>query len=173
MFGSMFGRRDQRRTDVARAADEIQQFLLALKGMSDEELGTVAAMAALVRVSLRQEGVLPDEALGIGAPLSETSEATVRGTIAQTALAMQKQKHAMASGALVWVHTLRAYHFPEVRLLGRQMWGELQRGLPHALSALRFMEEVTHEPPPPGTPLATQFIPVGLEPSGHMTKPSN
>jgi hypothetical protein len=164
MLGRLFGRRYKRRTDVARATDEIQPFLLALKGMSDEELGTVAAMVAVVRMSLRQQGALPDEALGIGMPLTESQEAVVRGNIVQTALAMQRQKHDMAAGALVWVHTLRAYHFPEVRLFGRQMWGELQRGFPHALAALSFMEKMTHQPPPLGTLLASQFIPVGLEP---------
>jgi hypothetical protein len=164
MLGRLFGRRDERRTHVARATDEIQQFLLALKGMSNDELGTVAAMAAVVRMSLHQQGALPDEALGIGMPLSESQEAVVRRNIVQTALAMQRQKHAMAAGALVWVHTLRAYHFPEVRLFGRQMWGELQRGFPHALAALSFMEEMTHQPPPLGTPLASQFTPIGLEP---------
>ena len=164
VFGGLFGRRDDRRALGAKATDEIEQFLLALKGMSDEELGSAVAMAAVVRMSLRQQGVLPDEALGIGLPLPEGQEAVVRRNVVQTALAMQRQNHAMAGGAMVWVHTLRAYHLPEVRLLGRQMWSELQRGFAHALPALSFMEQQTRQPPPLGSALATQFIPVGLEP---------
>jgi hypothetical protein len=164
MFGRLFGRRDKRLTYAVRATDEIHRFLLALRGMSDAEMGSVVAMAAVVRMSLRQEGALPDEALGLGMPLSEAQETVVRRNVVQTALAMQRQEHALAAGAMVWVHTLRAYHFPEVRLFGRHMWGELRRGFPHALAALSFMEEVTHQPPPLGAALATQFIPIGLEP---------
>ncbi len=165
MFKKLFGRRDTRQEQVATATNEIQQFVLALRGMSDAELGNVVAMAAVVRISMRPGGGLPDEALGLGIPLTDSAEVEVRRTMVQTALAMQKQSHDMTAGAMVWVHTLRAYHFPEVRLLGRNMWGELQRGFPHALGALSFMENVSHEPPPPGTALATQFIPVGLEPT--------
>jgi hypothetical protein len=132
--------------------------------MSGAEIGTVVAMAAVVRMSMRPEDGLPDEALGIGMPLTDSAEVEVRRTVVQTALAMQKQNHDMTAGAMVWVHTLRAYHFPEVRLFGRHMWGELQRGFPHALAALSFMEKMTNESPPLGTPLATQFIPIGLEP---------
>jgi hypothetical protein len=164
MLGRLFRRRKERQKHVAGATDEIQQFLLALKGMSDEELGTAVAMAAVVRMSLREQGALPDEALGIGMPLSESQEVAVRRNVVQTALAMQSQKHAMTAGAMVWAHTLRAYHFPEVRFFGRQMWGELQRGFPHALAALKFMGDMNHQPPPLGTALATQFVPVGLEP---------
>ena len=166
MFSRLFGRRGERRKHVATATDEIQQFLLALKGMSDEELGTAVAMAAVVRMSLREQGALPDEALGVGPPLSQAQEVVVRRNIVQTALAMQRRGHAMTAGAMVWGHTLRAYPFPEVRLFGRQMWGELQRGFPHALAALKFMEEMNHQSPPLGTAQVTQFIPVGLEPFG-------
>lgn len=168
MFAWPFSRRNERRTHVAKATDEIQQFLLALGGMSNEEMGAVAAMAAVVRMTLRQDGALPDEALGIGMPLPEIQETVIRRNVVQTALAMQRQKHAMTTGAMVWVHTLRARHFPEVRAFGRQMWGELQRGFPHALSALTFLEEMTHQPAPLGAALASQFIPVGLEPPNHV-----
>jgi len=41
----------------------------------------------------------------------------------------------LAVGLSVWVHTLRAMTEPDLRSLGRQMWGELERGFPHLSQA--------------------------------------
>jgi len=164
MFKKLFKRRENRQEHLAIATRELEQFLLSLRGMSDAEVGHLVAMAAVVRMSLRPVGALPDEAFGIGMPLSESAEIEVRRNLVQTVFAMQKKNHAMTAGAMVWVHTLRSYHFPELRLYGGHMWGELQRGFPQALSALTFIESVTNEPTPLATAQATQFNPIGLEP---------
>jgi hypothetical protein len=37
------------------------RFVESLKGLSDQELGAVVALAAVVRVATRQAGLLPDE----------------------------------------------------------------------------------------------------------------
>lgn len=37
---------------------------------------------------------------------------------------VQKQNPAMASGLMVWLHTLRASDVPELRLAGRELWGQ-------------------------------------------------
>lgn len=163
MFGNWLKRRNQLAA-VQNATADIERFILSLKGMSDEELGTVVALAAIMRMELRQIDELPDEALGVGLPLPEAREVAIRRAMVQTALAMQKQNNPMAGSAMVWVHTLRAFHFPEVRLLGRQMWAELQRGFSHALTAFGFIEGIAKQPPPLGSYQASQFIPVGLEP---------
>ena len=41
----------------------------------------------------------------------------------------------MAVGLMVWLHTIRAATTPEIRLMARQMWGELSRGFPYVLEA--------------------------------------
>lgn len=165
MLRSLFKSKSQIRLDMVRAATaDLERFVLSLKGMSAEEIGTVVAMAATVRMELRHLNEFPDAALGIGIPLLEAEMDLLRRKLASLALNWQKRNYATTVGAMVWAHTLRAYCFPEVRLLGRQMWGELERGFSHALDALQFMEDARGQQPPLGSMQATQFIPVGLEP---------
>ena len=160
-------KRSIRLAQVRDATADLERFNVALKGMSDQELGTVVAMAAALRMELREAGLFPDEALGVGFPLPEDKQDFIRRNIGGLVLDWQKKNHPNTAAAMVWAHTLRAYHFPEVRLLGRQMWGELERGFPHALAAFSFMESIAGQSPPLGSLLASQFIPIGLEPFKH------
>jgi hypothetical protein len=149
---------------VRDATADLERFILALKGMSDQEIGTVVAMAAILRMELREMSMFPDEALGVGMPLPEAKQDFIRRNMSGLALDLQKKGDPNAGSAMVWAHTLRAYHFPEVRLLGRKMWAELERGFPHTLSAFSFMESISGQQPPLGALPASRFIPVGLEP---------
>jgi len=171
MLGNWFKRRAQLASIKAVTAD-IERFILSLRGQSDEENGMLVAIAAIVRVNLRADNLLPDEALGIGTPLAETAQAEVQLRMSQ--LVQQFQKHNQlsdAAAAMVWLHSLRAFRYPEVRPLGRQMWGELGRGFPHIFDAFRLIEEATGKPPPAGALQASQFIPVGLEPFEPSPRP--
>lgn len=38
----------------------------------------------------------------------------------------------MATGLMVWLHSIRASQTPEIRVRGREMWAELRRGIPYA-----------------------------------------
>jgi hypothetical protein len=149
---------------VRNATADLERFVLALKGMSDQEIGTVVAIAAAVRMELRRMDMFPDEALGVGVPLPDAKQDFIRRNLSGLAVDWQKKNHPNTAGAIVWAHTMRAYHFPEVRLLGRQMWGELERGFPHAVAAFGSMQAITGQAPPVGSLQASQFIPVGLEP---------
>jgi hypothetical protein len=106
---------------VRDATADLERFVLALKGMSDQEIGTVVAMAAAIRMELWHANEFPDEALGVGMPLTEDRQNYIRRNMSALALDWQKKGHPTTAGVMVWAHTLRAYHFPEVRLLGRQM----------------------------------------------------
>jgi hypothetical protein len=33
---------------------------------------------------------------------------------------------------MVWLHSIRSSETPEIRVRGREMWAELERGIPHA-----------------------------------------
>jgi hypothetical protein len=48
-----------------------------------------------------------------------------------------EERFAEATAAMVWVHSLRALSFPEIRYLGREMWQQLERGREHVLPALQ------------------------------------
>lgn len=165
MLRDLFKSKSALRLDKIRVATaDLERFVLSLKGMSAEEIGAVVAIAATVRMDLRQVNEFPDGALGIGMPVPEADLEVLRRKLVALSLNWQKKNLPGAVGAMVWAHTLRAYCFPEVRLLGRHMWGELERGFPHALEALQFMEHTTGQSAPLGSALATQFIPEGLEP---------
>jgi hypothetical protein len=49
----------------------------------------------------------------------------------------------VASGAIVWLFTIRAAFEPELRDLGRQLWTQLERGFPSANDAVIGFHELT------------------------------
>jgi hypothetical protein len=164
MFGNWIKKRVQL-ASVRSVTHDLERFVLSLRGHSDEENGMVIAIATIIRMNMRAEGRLPDAALGVGMPLPDTEQAMAQLGVSRLVQQFQKLKQPIdAAGAMVWLHTLRAFCYPEVRLLGRQMWGKLQRGFPHALDAFAFIERATGTSPPLGSLLASQFVPPGLEP---------
>jgi hypothetical protein len=130
----------RRKTELATikgAREDLERFVESLRGMSDEEIGAVVGMAALVRTALRQSGLLPGESLTV---TPDSQQATTQLGVSELIQRYQtEQRHAEAVGAMVWLHSLRALSISEVRLLGRQMWAQLERGQPHALAALQNM----------------------------------
>ena len=120
----------------------------------------LVAIAAALRVTLRDAGELPDELLQV------TPDPRQPGTqLAMANLVRTFSTPAHAVGAIVWLHTLRALSTPELRHLGRQMWQQLQRGQPRASEALRELESVTGAPSPVGSLAACDFIPDDLDPA--------
>lgn len=70
-------KRSKRSIQLAAVRDgtaDLGRFLVALEGMSDQELGTVVAMAAVLRMELRQQGLFPDAALDIASTLPESEQ---------------------------------------------------------------------------------------------------
>jgi hypothetical protein len=122
---------------IAGAREDLLRFVDSLRGQSDVELGAVLVMAAVVRVAMRKAGALPDELLQI---TGDPQQAVARGGMAQLVLRYQSEKRlAEATGAMVWLHSLRALCFPEVRYLGREMWRQLQRGQAHVIITLQAL----------------------------------
>jgi hypothetical protein len=62
MLGSWIKRKAQL-AGIKAAREDLERFVESLRGQSDKEVGAVVAMAAVVRVALRQSGLLPDELL--------------------------------------------------------------------------------------------------------------
>jgi hypothetical protein len=136
MLGGWLRRKTEPAT-IKGAREELERFVESLRAMSDEEIGAVVGMAALVRTALRQSGLLPGESITV---TPDSKQATTQLAVLELIQSHQtEQRHAEAVGAMVWLHSLRALSIPEVRLLGRQMWGQLERGQPHALAALQNM----------------------------------
>jgi len=148
MLGTWLKRKIQR-AGIKGAREDLEGFVESLRGQSAEELGMVVALAAWIRINLRSAGKLPDEMLSV---TTDPCQAEVQLRISRLVRTFQAEKQFTdATGALVWLHTLRALSAPERRLLGRQMWKQLERGQDHALSAMRQIEVLTGREPPPGT----------------------
>jgi hypothetical protein len=69
-----------------------------------------------------------------------------------------------AAGAMVWLHSLRAQGYPELRIKGRELWSELSRGSGHVRAALFNIENMTQKILPELSDEEIQFVPGGLEP---------
>jgi hypothetical protein len=136
MFRSWFRGR-LRRAAAKGAREDLLQFVESLRGLSDVQIGAAVAAAAVARVALRETGVLSDELLRI---TRDPLQVTTQLAISQLVRGYQaEQKYREATGALVWLHSLQALSFPELRSPGREMWRQLRRGQTHALRLLREM----------------------------------
>jgi|HubBroStandDraft_4_1064222.scaffolds.fasta_scaffold158946_3 hypothetical protein len=136
MLGSWIKRKVQL-AGIKGAREDLERFVESLRGQSDKEIGAVVAMAAVVRVALRQSGLLPDELLQV---TEDPQQSMAQLAVAKAARRYQGEKrYEEANGAMVWLHSLRALSTPEVRHLGRQMWRQLERGQLHALKVLQDM----------------------------------
>jgi hypothetical protein len=147
---------------VRSGRQELERFVASLRAQSESEIALILAVAAGIRVRLREAGHLPDEVLRV-APAQDYEQATVQRRIARLVQGFQsKSEYIDAAGAMVWLHTLRALTLPELRDPGRQMWEQLARGMQYAPQALAKIEAATHHTSPPGTLLACTFIPEDL-----------
>jgi hypothetical protein len=134
MFRSCFRGR-LRRAAAKGARKDLKQFVESLRGLPDVQIGAAVVAAAIVRVALRENGVLSDELLRV---TRDPMQVTTQLSIAQLLRRYQaEQRYREATGAMIWLHSLRALSFPEARALGREMWKELRRGQTHALNLLR------------------------------------
>jgi hypothetical protein len=134
MFRSWFRGR-LRRAAAKGAREDLKHFVESLRALSDVQVGAAVAAAAVVRVALREKGVLSDDLLRVA---RHPMQVTTQLSLAQLVRRYQaEQKYREATGAMIWLHSLRALSFPEARTLGREMWGELRRGQTHALHLLR------------------------------------
>lgn len=158
---------------AAKAAlEDIDRFTLGLKGASDNEVGFVVAQATIVRLMYRRDNLLPDSALGVGAFSPEDERLQVQQFLANIIDELQSEAGGdstapsalFALGTMVWLHSMRAITFPEIRIFGREMWQQLERGFPRAGEASESFESPTGEPLPADIEEHFGFIPPGLEP---------
>jgi len=116
---------------VAAQEQDINRFILGLKGASPQEVGATVAIANhwrnLLENDRRWDLDHPDLVM-----VADPGAAMLIGGLIRR---LQKDNPLMASGLMVWIHTLRASSTPEIRQLGREMWSQLARGIAHAEDA--------------------------------------
>jgi hypothetical protein len=157
-------------TAVNGAVEDLQRCILGLKGASDQEVGMAVANATVIRLNFRAGGKLPDVVLDLSVRRDDEIRKICDFTqlnLSEAVKYFQKMNQGGdAFGVMIWLHSVRALNIPEVRLFGRQMWRELQRGFPFASAALDDLRLITRKPFPIGTEEQLTFIPRGLEPDG-------
>ncbi len=143
---------------------EVKKFVFALQCMGDKDLGSIVAIATVLRINFESHGVLARDVFGDGAL---PSTGTLGGyQLEINRLSRQFRKMGLASdaaAAMVWSYTLRCLNVPELRPFGLEMWAELKRGFPHVEEALKKGEEDKGEPFPERVWSEWKMIPVGFD----------
>ena len=127
---------------VKRQRKEMQEFIDGLRSMDAQEVGFVVATTTHMRNILESEGMRLMDPL-VDYPLDPTI------TLRLGKIIREFQKvgdNTDAAGAMVWLHTMRVGGRHELRQLGRDMWRELARGIPHAEGASLEIMRMTFKP---------------------------
>tara|TARA_R110000851_G_scaffold218100_1_gene371029 strand:- start:132 stop:629 length:498 start_codon:yes stop_codon:yes gene_type:complete len=162
MFGWLKSRVQKKSVDAMR--DDLERFARSLEGASSQEAADVLMMATLVRLQLEKSGQLQPSDLSLMSSNGSMEADLLPLKINRFISDLQKQgKKELAAGAMVWLHTARVVVNPELRLLGRAMWRELQRGLP-AIDPSHIQDGIRLGHLPDDIENQLGFIPKGLEP---------
>lgn len=148
---------------LVSSTKEVKAFVDGLKAMSDEDIGTVIAVATVIRVNFETHDVIPDDVFENG-PLP-TAETLGRYQLTINRLVRKFRKMGLPTdvmGAMIWSYTLRCLNVPELRELGLRMWAELRRGFPHVETALKKGEEEKGEPLPERVWAEWKSVPAGF-----------
>ncbi len=160
-----------RMTAVRGATDDFQRFVVSLRGQSDTELGMLVAFATVMRINLAYEGTLTDQFLRTDCLAPSEDIAAVQFKVSQIFRQFEKEEKLLdAAAIMVWLFTLRACNYPELRLFGREMWGELRRGFDCTDDAFLQLADVFGVRVPPQAHLMCTFIPPGLEPRAIVSR---
>ena len=114
---------------VRAATEDIERQISMLKGADSEEVGLVLASATFSRIFLEKHGVAPSGAFDLSVLRDQGKCFLFQRTLNR--IIKEKQKlgaYGDAAGVIILLHTVRALNMPEIRHLGRTMWGELARG---------------------------------------------
>jgi len=163
MFGWLTDRMQGRATQSA--AKEVQRFVDGLRRTPDRDLGVIVGIAAVVRVNMETHGILPEGLFASDSLPPGRELGVLQWRINGVARDFTKARQAAdATGAMIWSYSLRCLNLPELRPLGREMWGELKRGFPHAEEALDEGEERLGRKFDARVWAEWSAIPLGLEP---------
>lgn len=144
---------------------EVNRFVDGLRGMTDEDMGIILAVATVIRVNMEKEKYLPEKLFS--GDVMPTINELGKYQMDLNKLAKQFNKQGQptdAVGAVVLSLSMRCLNVIELRPLGQMMWEVLVRGMPHVERALKEGEEQKGEPFPKQVWEEWGQIPVGLEP---------
>ena len=142
--------------------DDLTRFVESLRGQSSSELAALILVATVVRLTVDSR-TLP---IALLEGLSNNPD-DLLSPVLLTRLIKDLQRQGslpQAAGAMIWLHSARAILQPELRLLGRQMWAELVRGIPHVNDARLDLMSLTGQQIDPKYAVAAVYVPPPLTP---------
>lgn len=163
----MFGwiKRKVEIASINAATNDIDRFIKGLQGSASDEIAAGVAMATMLRLGLESIGKLPRFTIDLSLPRDQYQADMTQLYLSQAVKEFQKMGQPTdAYAAMVWLHSVRALNIPEVRYLGRAMWGQLQRGFGDAADATIDICTMIGRAVPANIHDEVRFIPVGLEP---------
>lgn len=144
------------------------RFVAGLRGADHWEIGSMLVIANVLRLNLIDMGKIPEAALDFSIPRDDDTQMQCdlcSVTLASAVTQFQKMgQPSDACGVMIWLHSVRALNSPELRGLGRDLWGELLRGFPFVDEPLRDMKKLIGYRLPTNLDHQLMFVPRGLEP---------
>lgn len=145
------------------AQQEITRFVSSLRVIDDKEVGMLVGIATIIRMNLDEHGYVSGHVFNIESSME--AQAQAEEFLLDLIKRFQKRgQRTDAAGAMVWLHTLRAFTSPETITMGREMWKELSRGFPHVKDSLERIKGLKGNSIPTEAYRECLFIPPGLEP---------
>lgn len=167
MLGDLWRAYQKRSYDKAIEANvrEVRTFVSQLEAMDEENLGLIVAATTVMRIKLEDHGYLPRE-------LFFDSHMPAPEKLGRYQLDLDKltrdfkrlRQHTDAVAAVILALSLRSLYTPEIRPLGRDMWGELMRGFDQVEEKMKLAQEHNEEPFPERAWTEWNRVPAGLQP---------
>lgn len=121
---------------------ELSSFTAQLSEMDGPEIGVVVALATDTRNQLEESGFLLSDPI-----VAYTVDPEIPSALNEMIRTLQAEGRPQeAAAVMVWLHTSRVGARLELRPLARQMWGQLERGFPHAEQASMALMRVFFRP---------------------------
>ncbi|MGB0670669.1 MAG: hypothetical protein ACPGNT_04180 [Rhodospirillales bacterium] len=141
----------------------MRRFTANLARLDGEGVATVRVVATLLRINLERHDVVPAGLFGLTASARLDPGGAHLDTLARLNRAfLGRDNPSDTAASFVWLHTLRALFYPELRAEGQALWGELVRGNDHLAAALGDAEALRGEPFDPAVIDGVTFVPEGL-----------
>lgn len=129
---------------VKRGKKELQEFIDKLKVIDSDSIGMVVAWATHYKNQLEQDGHKVSDPIVYCSinPFFSLELSTYIKELQNTGRLQD------AAALMVWLHTIRGAGMGclELRVLGREMWKELERGFPYVEERKFALEELLGEP---------------------------
>ena len=124
-------------TSLKSAREDMERCVMFLQGLSGEEAASILVGASAARLWLENRADSGSEieavitkAIQDGYLADETEMAPLY--LNRLIKAMQSEDALqMAGGLMPWIHVLRCYSMPELRVIGQELWAEMTRGYPY------------------------------------------